>query len=94
MHLNPVAGRVTLGEFDGKHPCIAAATTAEKVHTAYCTYRNGMIFFVKTKAFLAMAAYCSDWVIDILKMLKRSRYIDRFKFISRHRKRKKLIRLG
>ena len=24
-------GRVTLGEFDGKHPCLAAATIAEKV---------------------------------------------------------------
>ena len=24
-------GRVTLGEFDGRHPCLAAATTAEKV---------------------------------------------------------------
>ena len=93
MHPNPVAGRVTLGEFDGKHPCIAAATTAEKVHTVYCTSRNEMFFFVKTKAFLAMQC-CSDWVIDILKMLKRSRYIVRFNFISRHRKRKKLIRLG
>ena len=74
MHPNTVAGRVTLGEFDGKHPCIAAATTAEKVPTVYCTYRNEMLFFfVKTKAFLAMAACCSDWLIDILKMLKRSR---------------------
>ena len=73
MHPNTVAGRVTLGEFDGKHPCIAAATTAEKVHTVYCTCRNEMLFFVKTKAFLAMAAYCSDWVIDMSKMLKRSR---------------------
>ena len=74
MHPNTVAGRVTLGEFDGKHPCIAAATTAEKVHTIYCTYRNEMFFFVvKTKAFLAMAAYCSDWFIDMSKMLRRSR---------------------
>ena len=73
MHPNTVAGRVTLGEFDGKHPCIAAATTAEKVHTIYCTYRNEMFFFVvKAKALLAMAAYCSDWVIDMSKMLKRS----------------------
>ena len=24
-------GRVTVGEFDGKNPCLAAATTAEKV---------------------------------------------------------------
>ena len=24
-------GRVTIGEYDGQHPCLTAATTAEKV---------------------------------------------------------------
>ena len=26
-----LAGRVTIGEYDGKHPCLTAATGAEKV---------------------------------------------------------------
>ena len=44
MQPNTAAGRVTLGEFDGKHPCIAAATTAEKVHTLLIIfYRNEML---------------------------------------------------
>ena len=35
-----LAGRVTIGEYDGKHPCLTAATQAEKVGHSLLSYTS------------------------------------------------------
>ena len=40
-------GRVTIGEYDGKHPCLTAATGAEKVRSVEEGGREGGGHFIQ-----------------------------------------------
>ena len=59
-------GRIAIGEFDGEHPCLVAATTGERVliHTPHQKLTGTLLdkFYVKIpNHILFFRAYSSSW---------------------------------
>ena len=55
-----LAGRVTIGEYDGKHPCLTAATQAEKVGHSLLSSVLQVRQHVKSVSRVAEMYYSSD----------------------------------